>query len=101
VDGKNSMFIWIAILALLAWWLFSQAKKTVAKTTTAAAKAGGYGLGQGLVDEGVHALGSFFGGLFGNKSTSGAASKYTSSAAHSMPDDDLLEPDWDDDDLEV
>lgn len=99
---KSETLVWVAIIALVLWYILGQAKKTASSVTKRAAQAGGYGLGQGLVDEGVHALGSFVSGLFGNKSSSGAAGAFTSSApAHTVSDDDLLEPDFGDDDLEI
>jgi len=100
--GKT--LVWVALGVLVVWYFLNKTTTTIVKAAPISAQAAGYGLGQGLVDEGVSAVGSFLSSTLKSStsttSASSAASSYTAPApSYTLPDDDLMAPDPTDDDL--
>ncbi len=68
-EGKSNTLIWVLLALVVLWFVYQSITKKVEKS----AKSVGTGIGSGathtLIKEGIPALGSFLGGLFGSKGT--------------------------------
>jgi hypothetical protein len=91
----SKKLLWVVIAALVLWYVWGQVKTTASTATKGVAQSTGYGIGQGLVDQGLGALGKFIGSLGGTNHASAAGARYTSSApSYSIPDESSFDDDF-------